>query len=270
MADFELEVFLRTHNTSNVHSESDAARYCGVSKTELMIKCVTSLMASMNACQRKLRLTILDDHSTNEWLDALTGRLMPSLRHPARLIHLEKSGHNASALAQFELMSRCPGLVYGIEDDYLHEKNAIEELLDTHENFSRRVANTGRQVALYPFDMPDNYELPWNGPCTIIHGPRRHWRTNLWSTFSMLIPGPKIAQHWKWFHLLATEYRTPWGEANNIHEGTTIANMFKTDVHLFTPIPSLALHMQFASQRDPYIDWKQWWDAVPGQLAASP
>jgi len=27
----------------------------------------------------------------------------------------------------------------------------------------------------------------------------------------------------------------------------------------FNPIPSLALHMQFDAQWDPFIEWKQWW-----------
>ena len=27
-----------------------------------------------------------------------------------------------------------------------------------------------------------------------------------------------------------------------------------------SPIPSLALHFQYDTEKDPYIDWKSWWD----------
>jgi hypothetical protein len=217
----------------------------------------------MNKCNQRLHLTILDDHSTDDWLTILDQIIIPNSRHPVRVIRLPEPGFNASALAQFEFMASQDGLVYSIEDDYLHRADAIGELLETYGFFANKFAGSGRPLALYPFDMPDNYIEPWLGPATVIHGPRRHWRTNVWSTNSMLIPGPVVRRHWPLFEVLAKEYRTEWGTANNIHEGTTIATMFRDHVTLLTPLPSIALHMQFEMQRDPYIDWKQWWDSVP-------
>lgn len=60
----------------------------------------------------------------------------------------------------------------------------------------------------------------------------------------------------------ATEYMTEWGEANEIQEGTTINHIWRWEVKLFTPIPSLALHMGYERQLDPYIDWKKLWDSI--------
>jgi hypothetical protein len=264
---YDLEIVLRTHNKSNIHSDSDGARYCKVSKTELMTKCVTSLIASMNACDKRLRLWILDDNSTQTWLEILNDHLIPKSKHPVELIRLPTVGFNASALAQFEKMAQCPGLVYSVEDDYLHEEGAIGELIQTWEHFSQSFSSMGRQIALFPFDMPDSYVPPWLAPCTVVHGPKRHWRTGVWTTNTMLIPGPKVREHWKWFELYATQFRTEWGMQNNIHEGTTIANIFREDVLLFSPIPSLALHMQFETQKDPYIDWRARWNSVPNWIS---
>lgn len=256
-----LDIILRTHNTSNVHGEQP--RYCATDKTTLMLKCVTSLVASMNQCDAELRLTILDDHSTEDFLAPLKTHLLPRSRHPVVLRHLTHGGANASALAQFEAMRQCDGLVYSIEDDYLHEASAIAEMLATYAEFHRRTAPQGLDVALFPFDMPDGYQPPWLSPCTVVHGPSRHWATSLWSTNSVLVPADVVRRHWSWFELLAREYGTPWGRAHNIHEGTTLAQVWSSDTRLYTPIPSIALHMQFDAQRDPYIDWRARWAAVP-------
>jgi hypothetical protein len=44
-------------------------------------------------------------------------------------------------------------------------------------------------------------------------------------------------------------------------EDKTINQLFqKRGLHLFTPIPSLALHMQFDSEKDPYINWEKMWN----------
>jgi len=264
LADLDLHLILRTHNTSNVHSDSDSARYCGETKTELMRKCVTSLIYSMNQSQKKLKLTILDDNSNKLWLDILNEKLLPHSKHPVTLINLKTKGFNASALAQFEIMAESTGLVYSIEDDYLHETHAIDEMLETRVLFENKYSNNNiRKIALYPFDMPDNYIPPWLGPCTVVLGTNRHWKSGVWTTNTMLIPAEKVREHWKLFYVLATEYRTDWGIKNNIHEGSTIANIFKEDMLLFSPIPSIALHMQFEAQKDPYIDWKKRWNEVP-------
>lgn len=53
-----------------------------------------------------------------------------------------------------------------------------------------------------------------------------------------------------------------WGELNGVHEGTTINKIWRESIPLFTPIPSIALHMQYMAQKDPYIDWQSLWDSI--------
>ena len=43
-------------------------------------------------------------------------------------------------------------------------------------------------------------------------------------------------------------------------EGNTIGEIWKNDVIRVNPIPSLALHIQFEKQRDPFINHMQWWN----------
>jgi predicted SAM-dependent methyltransferase len=44
-------------------------------------------------------------------------------------------------------------------------------------------------------------------------------------------------------------------------EDETINQLFRTrGYYLFTPIPSLALHMQYDTEEDNQINWREWWD----------
>jgi hypothetical protein len=60
---------------------------------------------------------------------------------------------------------------------------------------------------------------------------------------------------------MATEYGTLWGEMNHVNESTMINKIWREEVTLFTPIPSVALHMAYETQKDPYLDWKELWDS---------
>jgi hypothetical protein len=150
-------------------------------------------------------------------------------------------------------------LVYFVEDDYLHYPSAIEEMVDSYLTFKR---NVGMEVAIHPFDDPDNYKVKYIEECRIVFGKNRRWRTNRYTTFTFLCNPDIVRKHWSKFYTLATEYLTEWGENNNIHEGTTINSIWRTDVMLFTPIPSLALHLQYEEQMDPYLNWKELWDSI--------
>jgi hypothetical protein len=71
-----------------------------------------------------------------------------------------------------------------------------------------------------------------------------------------------VKRYWSLFYTMATEYGTLWGEINNVHEGTMVNKIWREDVTLFTPIPSVALHVQYEAQKDPYLDWKELWESI--------
>jgi hypothetical protein len=48
---------------------------------------------------------------------------------------------------------------------------------------------------------------------------------------------------------------------DSVMEDETINKLFNDrGCLLFTPIPSIALHSQADTEKDPYIDWKKLWD----------
>ncbi len=73
-------------------------------------------------------------------------------------------------------------------------------------------------------------------------------------------PSNLIRNNWSHFENFALNYL----KKEEINENTTINNVWrKENVQLFTPLPSLALHMQYAQNIDKMVDWKELWDMIP-------
>jgi len=253
-----LEVVLRTCDHTNIHNDW-RVRYFDGTKKELVKGCVKSLI---NSCQNveNLKLTVFDDHSSEETFDWLKTTLETSGLN-FELISLEDSGYNHSAFKQWE---RCRDseydLVYSVEDDYLHCPTAIQEMINSFDIFCERLKRDS--IVLYPFDEPSEYNPPQRKDF-VVHGSHRHWRTGQFTT-QVLFCQPKIfKEYWQVFETLALKYNGNYLEPRVEHyeESNTIWKLWTEGPLLrFNPIPSLALHMQFEPQKDPFIDWKSWWN----------
>jgi hypothetical protein len=118
---------------------------------------------------------------------------------------------------------------------------------------------------IYPFDAPEEYNPPEEKDF-IVHGSHRHWRTGRYTTNVMLTVPKLFRHHWPLFEMLAKNYDGNYlrkMKENEIRytEENTIWNIWRYgQATRFSPIPSLALHMQFDKQIDPFIDWHAWWE----------
>ena len=256
----KLDIIVRTHNIINVH-QSKTPRYCLADKTTLIYKCVKSLVNSADNTDYDITYHWFDDHSTEDCLDGLH-KIFSNAKHPYIYNPLEESGFNASAYYQFDCGRKSTAdLIYFVEDDYLHYPTAISEMVESYIDFKQKL---GREVAIPPFDDPDNYLPEWIEPCRIVYGGNRHWRTNFYTTNTVMCSPEVVREHWSKWYTLATEYGSVWSEikGGNVHEGTTINKIWRDHVSLFTPIPSIGLHMGYDAQKDPYLDWKCLWDSI--------
>jgi len=95
-----------------------------------------------------------------------------------------------------------------------------------------------------------------------VYGTKRHWRTNTHTTNTCWVETETLRRNWEFFERLARFSSTPYGLQQHISEASTINRIWREQVSLFTPIPSLALHLQHEEHRDPYLDWKAWWDSA--------
>lgn len=257
-----LDIILRTCDRGNVHKDW-RERYCKLEKNELIKGCFRSLVNSILACDDFIepKLVVLDDHSSDDLIEFLTehGKKLPEFE----LVRLDQEGYNYSALKQFEMCRDSEAdLVYSIEDDYLHTQEAIQEMVVEYYFFRDRLDR--KEVVLYPFDAPEEYNPP-KEQCFLVRGNNRHWRTGIYTTNVMLTIPYVFEYNWEMFEKMATEYtgdylKKEFASNEIVNETNTIANIFRNNNAIrFNPIPSLALHMQFDKQYDPFIDWKELW-----------
>ena len=254
-----LDIIIRTHDKSNI---SKFPRFISVSKRELIEGCMTSLINSANQCKNKINIIVLDDHSSQEFLNNLNNILKTS-RQSTKIISLEEGGPNQSALSQFEYCKNSTAdLVYSVEDDYLHSPSALYEMLSEYDYLFSKY-NLPQPLCIFPWDQPEDYDPKHNTPELIMRGQYRHWKTGWATTFTMMTSPKVFYDHWKLFEKLATEYQEWDGTGNKndtIHEGNTISYIWSKHIIRINPIPSLVLHMQSSLQEDSYIDWKYWWN----------
>ncbi|WAJ45188.1 hypothetical protein OK015_01265 [Mycobacterium sp. Aquia_216] len=252
----KLDIHLQTHSDISVHG---AHRYVDAPKSEVMLRCTQSLVTSINHAEGDIVLRVFDDHSSPEVLPTLH-QILEKCHHPVEFIALEDRGYNASCLASFSTAHDVAReLVYLVEDDYLHTPSAIQEMLDVHLRFREHLG--GREIALHPYDDPKNYWSPIfsREECRVVYGTRRHWRTNTHTTNTCWVEVETLRRNWELFEQLARHSSTPYGQQHHIFEASTINKIWRDQVTLFTPIPSLALHLQYDEHKDPYLDWTQWW-----------
>ena len=256
----KLHIVIRTHDGKNIHGNKP--RYINVPKKDLIIGCLSSLINSANLVKNhSIHFTILDDHSTPNLINSIN-KIFSHSHHSWELIQLKEKGFNHSGYMQFlTCRDSDADLVYSVEDDYLHQENAIAEMLFTY-GYLKSYYHLQKELCLFPFDNREDYEYTFIIPGRLFRTPTRHWKEGIWTTFTMMTK-PKVFQdHWEIFEKLASQY-TPWNgidEIELIHEGNTISNIWEHYVTRVNPVPSLALHIQFEKQRDPHIDHLKWWD----------
>ncbi|MCE9644053.1 glycosyltransferase family 2 protein [Candidatus Parcubacteria bacterium] len=247
-----LEVILRTHSTSDVHP---GVRVVGpeVSKLEVIRRSLRSLAFSLSEAHRAgladIKLSILDDHSSPETVSFLE-HFAAALPFSAEVYPLEGEG-NAVSLAACFVRGRASNadLLYFVEDDYLHVPEALSEMLESYALFSKNLG--GRPVALFPADDPSFYRPNTFVPSRVVTGSHRHWRTNVQTTCTFFLPRSVLEMHYPVFEELTR---------NGVDEGSSINRLWQGPVTLFTPLPSLAAHLQFSDCIPPLFDWKSLWE----------
>ena len=260
-----VEVILRTCTSANV-TNSSWKRYVPFNKKEIVLGCVASLFSAIQnlkpECQ--LRTTILDDGSDEDSLE-LIQKLADKKDIEISLQRLNGVGFNKSALLQFDHCRQSQAkYVYSVEDDYLHTPDSLLAMYFDIQHFEKQTqASTQKPlVALHPFDDPFTYyHTDKMSNSKVVLGNHTHWRTNTFSTNTLFTKPEVFKTHWAPFEKLANGYGD--GKTN---EHTTINLLWNNGidrlgpVFLFTPIPSLALHLSY-NNKPPFINWREWWDA---------
>jgi predicted SAM-dependent methyltransferase len=254
-------IILQTHNKGdNQHylKLNDNKRYCGASKSEIQRRCTRSLIESINYAKdlfpkSKFELVVYDDHSDDSAIQELKNNLNIA-RFDTEFISLETYGIMPSILKCYE-HGRDYGkeIVYFAQDDYLYEQLAIYEMVSTLLFTSEQLSN---YTSIYPFNDPYRYHPVNVGVQShIILGEKRYWRTQTGTASCFMTHHEVIKKEWDLFEAMGKH------TVDNKMEDETINKLWtERGYYLFVPIPSVALHMQYESEKDPFINWREWWD----------
>ena len=253
-----LLIILRTCTRVNMLHDNGTGRYIKTSKHDLVNHCVSSLINSINQVQNhKIKLIILDDHSSIDSINDIK-TIISKCKYPTEFISVDDGTGNGHTMGKvYKLVEeQCSDLWYHIEDDYLHQPEAIHDMIESVDQFE---GNTGKLVAINPHDdvwryIHEIYES------FILFGPYRHYRTVKHTTYSCLASlsiYKKYRQHFQDVVTL-TKRNADWVENQSINLVWT-----KPDVMLFSPIPGLGFHIMDESGKDPYVDIHKIWDNVP-------
>lgn len=259
----KLLVVMKTYSRDN--RDPSRERYCKAPKSEVMLRCLYSVVRSLAPLQGNIKLALINNKDDTAHLDAIRAitSLMP---HPTEIVFIDppvppiapsasdRQTTPGAALAAFQygLAHGEGGLVYFVDDDYLHDEGAIGKMLAAQDLFSRNLA---RPVCIDGFNDPFRYYEPRNiEPTRVVHGPDRHWRLTYFSTATFLIPYSILKTYWYFFEALGKH------PSDGKAEDDTVNHLWKeVGVPLFMPIPSVSLHLQFDTEKDPFIDWESWW-----------
>jgi len=231
------------------------SRYIDRTKAEIINTCISSLVHSMNRVQgHEIQLFVLDDHSD----DAVTAdikTILSKCKFPTEFIPVvDGTGASHTCFKVYDLVEKhATDLWLHVEDDYLHVPESIQDMIDTVDHLE---VNTGRMIAINPHDDPHRYSSQIY-ESILLYGPERHYRTVKHSTYTCLA-SRTIYDTYRDLFQESAEWILRRGEDEHINRVWS-----KPDVMMFSPIPSVALHLADEMSRDPYLDIDQLWDSVP-------
>ena len=258
-----IDLILRTCENSQLENNvsQEHQRICGSNRSQMVFACVRSLVAAIQQCEMPAKLTVLDDRSSSDFLNQLSD-IVSAVDH--NIVHVQTpdgvASQNHSAHQQFLQAAHCENLVYTVEDDYLHDPDALNEMLQAYHYFGQRFP--ADEILIFPFDCPFRYEPGREQPAYLFHSGVRYWRTVSHTTYTIFGHAQTFYKHRDVFEKLALGYPQE-------NEDSTINQLYKralnpdAPVAVFNPIPSLAYHLSYAEP--PQIassatDWRQLWD----------
>ena len=144
---------------------------------------------------------------------------------------------------------QCKDLVYFVEDDYLHMREAITEMIFTYERISSQI---NKELILCPTDYP--YLYTKIDPTNIFLGSTKHWRVVGETLCTFLTSANILQKYWNKFTSMCQFEHYPFEQP--LHD------IYKSE-YCLSPIPSLAFHCTNVNSiygLSPAMNWKKIWD----------
>ena len=267
-----LDVVIRTCTDINMLTQNKK-RIFEKDKIEYTLRSINSILKSFDSSIQlkkiNINFKIIDHNSKKENLSKIHN-LFKNLNKKYELIHLDvskfetniKKKNQKNQLVTKNQMSNMANihqslieakqsedLIYFVEDDYIHTKDSIKEMIFTYERIASQINN---DLILCPADYPYLYT---RGETTqIFLGNNYHWRRVNETLCTFLTSKEIINRHWETFKSMCEFEHYPFEKP--LHD------IYKKELCL-SPIPSLAIHCTNVNSvfgLSPNLDWKKIWD----------
>ena len=244
-------------------------------KSEYTFRSLNSILVSLNQAKKslpqiKFDIVIIDYNSKKSDLDQMQKQLNKSyfknliislnlseFKNKIKKINAENKDvtenqmSNMSNIHKSLLIAKkqCKDLVYFVEDDYLHQQEAISEMIFAYE---RIASQTNRELILCPTDYP--YLYTKIDPTNIFLGSIKHWRVVGETLCTFLTSLNMLQKHWDKFISMCQFEHYPFEQP--LHD------IYKSE-YCLSPIPSLALHCTNVNSiygLSPTMNWKKIWE----------
>ena len=145
--------------------------------------------------------------------------------------------------------NQCNDLIYFVEDDYLHQRDSINEMICAYERISSQL---DQELILCPTDYP--YLYTKINTTNIFLGANKHWRKVDETLCTFLTSKILLIKYWEKFISMCKFEHYPFEQP--LHD------IYKIE-YCLSPIPSLALHCTNVNSvygLSPNMDWKKVWE----------
>jgi hypothetical protein len=266
-----LDIIIRTCASVNMLTQNKS-RLFEKGKIEYTIRTTRSLLNSSkdpDLKQLKINFKVIDHNSTSENLAAIDN-VFKEFRKEYSLINLdvskfindiEKTNQRGESVTNNQISNmanihqslleakKCEDLIYFVEDDYIHKKESLKEMIFTYERLASQINN---DIILCPSDYPYLYaksEMTQN-----FLGQNYHWRKVNETLCTFLTSKKMIERYWDKYVSMCKKEHAPFEKP--LHD------IYEKELCI-SPIPSLAIHFTNVNSifgLSPNVNWKKIWD----------
>ncbi len=268
-----LDIIIKTCTSVNLVTQNKK-RIFEKDKSEYTFRSINSIINSLKFSENylkkvKIKIYIIDHNSKKEDLEKINDKLKKN-NIEFKILNLDLDKFNkiktlnkdnptieknmrstmASIRASFNLAKENSNdLIYFVEDDYIHKKDSIFEMVSAYEKIS---SEQNKELFICPVDYPYLYQKYDNSQ--ILIGNKYHWRTVNESLLTFLTSKSLVEKYWDDLVLMSENEHVPFE--------TPLHSIYENEICI-SPIPSLAMHCTNINSvfgLSPNIDWVKLWN----------
>ena len=268
-----LDLIIKTCTSVNLVTQSKK-RVFEKEKSEYTFRTINSIINSLNYNKDvlkkiKIKIFIIDFNSKKEDKEKIKNKLaaenldfeiidlnidkfnqIKTLNKNNPIIENNMKATMASILTSFKIAKeKSEDLVYFIEDDYIHKKESIFEIISSYEKISSQL---DKEFFICPVDYPYLYKKLESS--NIFVGNKYHWRTVNECLLTFLTSKHLIEKYYDDLLNMSEIEHSPFE--------TPLHKIFEKELCI-SPIPSLAMHCTNVNSvfgLSPNIDWNKIWE----------